>query len=80
MATPPTLANDGAQLGPSLLDTLLAQRLDLMDPVMTPGELLTLQWCASQARTYVEYGSGASTVQAALLAGNALSIENGGTW
>ena len=51
-----------------------------MDPVMTPGELLTLQWYASLARTYVEYGSGASTVQAALLAGNALSIENGGTW
>jgi hypothetical protein len=51
-----------------------------MDPVMTPGEALTLQWYASQARTYVEYGSGASTVQAALLAGKALSIENGETW
>ena len=47
---------------------------------MTPGEALTLQRYASQARRYVEYGSGASTVQAAVLAGKALSIENGGAW
>jgi len=47
---------------------------------MTPGEALTLQWYASQAGRYVEYGSGASTLQAAVLAGSALSIENGVPW
>ena len=49
-------------------------------PAMTPGEALTLAWYASQAATYVEYGSGASTVQAAPLAGRALSVENGVAW
>lgn len=51
-----------------------------MVPAMTPGEALTLAWYASQANTYVEYGSGASTVQAAPLARRALSIENGVPW
>lgn len=51
-----------------------------MEPAMTPGEALTLQWYASQAGRYVEYGSGASTLQAAVLAGSALSIENGVPW
>ena len=51
-----------------------------MAPAMTPGEALTLAWYASQAATYVEYGSGASTVQAAPLAGRALSVENGVAW
>jgi sRNA-binding protein len=45
-----------------------------MRPAMTPGEALTLAWYASQASMYVEYGSGASTVQAAPLARKALSI------
>jgi hypothetical protein len=47
---------------------------------MTPGETLTLAWYASQAGVYVEYGSGASTVQAAPLAAKALSIENAAPW
>jgi len=51
-----------------------------LQPVMTVDEALTLQWYASQAATYVEYGSGASTVWAAPLAGRALSIENHAPW
>lgn len=51
-----------------------------MHPAMTPGEALTLAWYASQASVYVEYGSGASTVQAAPLARKALSIENSMPW
>ena len=51
-----------------------------LQPVMTEAEALTLQWYASQAATYVEYGSGASTVLAAPLAGRALSIDNSVPW
>ena len=51
-----------------------------LQPVMTEAEALTLQWYASQAATYVEYGSGASTVLAAPLAGRALSIDNSAPW
>jgi len=47
---------------------------------MTPGELLTLQWYASQAGSYVDYGSGASTLGVAMLAARALSIENQAHW
>jgi len=52
----------------------------VLQPVMTPGEVLTLQWYASQGRTYVEYGSGASTMWVAPLAARALSIENQAQW
>jgi hypothetical protein len=47
-----------------------------MFPVMKPAEAFTLQWYASQACTYVEFGTGASTILAAPLANTAMSIEN----
>ena len=72
-ARPPTPLDRPAGLPRTAFDAHLA-------PAMTPGEALTLAWYASQAATYVEYGSGASTVQAAPLAGRALSVENGVAW
>ena len=54
--------------------------IDVMTPVMTVREFLTAQYYVRGRATYVEWGSGASTLLLAPLARVAVSIENKQNW
>ena len=54
--------------------------VDLPKPAMSAHEFLTAQYYVRGRRTYLEWGSGASTVLLAPLARRAVSVENQASW
>ena len=78
-----TSRDDSANLAPHVWHSSITSgtiSVDLPKPAMSAHEFLTAQYYVRGRRTYLEWGSGASTVLLAPLARRAVSAENQAAW